>query len=565
VAVAAMAEAAKTEAAAPHAVANQIIPVGSSGANRVAQIAMKQQKKSTDVVEPQVIDEQLLREGVDEPTWIPTDDEPHFQPIRFPEVTSLRLSFLNIIEISNLNNFDQLTTLRLDNNIIETMENLWHLKTLTWLDLSFNNISKIEGLEELVNLTDLSLYNNHIEHISGLSNCKKLNILSLGRNSIQELKELEQLREFPRLRCVCLDGNPVCKKDTYKMHVLAYLPDLKYLDYMLIDKKQLQTAADTYQVDDLAELREKETLAAALEKEKQDKLARLAKARESFLDCTEDMFDELFGPEIEPPHVKLLPSYSALKDEYKEKLHDFIKQLKTALEEKNTLRLRRVASFERAVKATEHEAEDDAKALVKKFGSRVKKAFAEKKANPHIRPEGLVQELADQLERLRLHLMTGETQVQEALEEAMRNFESSVNDIIKFMQEKVNEFIHEVEVYEKNFGQQLTEGMTSEITEDGPGFAQDDESKPQLGRDEMFSQAMNFTEARSNIIAQKEEHMTGQMNGWVNKYFDDHRQRQYERNRQRVMEIKEIIDQSTERIQQLEERDEDDVDDGGAD
>merc|ERR1719473_2613262 len=140
---------------------------------------------------------------------IPTDEEPSFPTIRFPQVTSLLLSFLNIIEVSNLNNFDSLTTLRLDNNIIETMENLWHLKTLTWLDLSFNNISKIEGLDDLVNLTDLSLYNNHIEHITGLSNCKKLNIISLGRNNISDLKEIEKLHEFKQLRCVCLDGNPV--------------------------------------------------------------------------------------------------------------------------------------------------------------------------------------------------------------------------------------------------------------------------------------------------------------------------------------------------------------------
>merc|ERR1719409_2195551 len=114
---------------------------------------MSQRKKKTDVVEPQVIDEHLLRDGVAEPL---RPDGEKTDSIEFPKVTSLSLSFKNIIEISNLNNFDALTTLRLDNNIIDKIANLSHLTQLTWLDLSFNNIREIEGLDKLSNLLDLS-------------------------------------------------------------------------------------------------------------------------------------------------------------------------------------------------------------------------------------------------------------------------------------------------------------------------------------------------------------------------------------------------------------------------
>jgi Leucine-rich repeat (LRR) protein len=259
-----------------------------AGASQVAKIAMSQRKKKTDVVEPQVIDEHLLREGVEEPL---RPDGELTDPIDFPKVTSLRLSFLNIIEISNLNNFDSLTTLRLDNNIIDKMEHLGHLKTLTWLDLSFNNIKEIEGLEDLTNLTDLSLYHNQIEEIKGLDGCMKLNILSLGFNNIRDLKQIDYLRKFQNLRCVCLEGNKICTNDSYQLHVLAYLTNLRYLDYMLIEKKAAAQAMESYQLDELTELKEREAVQSAQTRAEQEKKAILEKLKAAFQDCTEDLFE----------------------------------------------------------------------------------------------------------------------------------------------------------------------------------------------------------------------------------------------------------------------------------
>ena len=41
------------------------------------------------------------------------------------------------------------------------------------------------------------------------------------------------------MRCVCFEGNKMCTLDSYHQHVLAYLQHLVYLDYVLIDKKQV--------------------------------------------------------------------------------------------------------------------------------------------------------------------------------------------------------------------------------------------------------------------------------------------------------------------------------------
>jgi len=538
----------------------------------VADVALRQRKKSTDVVEPQVIDELLLRGGVDDIV----DGRPPgtCDPIDFPGVKSMRLSFQNIIEISNLNNFDQLTTLRLDNNIIGKIENLDHLANLTWLDLSFNNIKEIEGLEGLSNLTDLSLYSNEIEVIRGLNTCKQLNILSLGRNRIKDLAEVQALREFENLRCLCMEGNPICKLENYNYHVLAYLPQLKYRDYMLLDKKEQKTAEETYQVDDLTELKEQEMHKANELKAKADKKALLERLKLSFLDGTEDLFNELFSEEEEEKaHLQLLQCYQNLKDEYKDALDknnqgSMMKSLRDTLLEKNVIRQKRVTSFEKAVAIAEKEAEDEAKMLVKKFRSRKKQAFQQVKSGMSgVRADDLARELHDQLEELKAALMSGETQVQEALEDALTKFEVQMADIIKWMQERTADFFRELESHEKGFANQLTEGMQNEFeTQQGQDMLHaEGEGKQMPNRDDMLQALQNFLEMHATLLANREDQMIGQMREWKDSFFDRNRDRQYHRNRGRVEEIKKIIATAEEEIRTLEGAEVDDYRDDGGD
>merc|ERR1712176_1707100 len=105
---------------------------------------------------------------------------------------------------------------------------------------------------------------------------------------------------FQNLRCVCLDGNKVCQNDSYSQHVLAYLKDLKYLDYMLIDRKAAKQAEEGYNLDELTEVRERESAEALKVRAAKDKEAIMEKLKNAFLDCTEDLFEELFAKDVEP-------------------------------------------------------------------------------------------------------------------------------------------------------------------------------------------------------------------------------------------------------------------------
>merc|ERR1712078_16319 len=88
-----------------------------------------------------------------------------------------------------------------------------------------------------------------------------------------------------------------------------------------------------------------------------------------------------------------------------------------------------------------------------------------------MRTDALVEELLDQLNILREQLMSGETQVQEALEDANTKFEVQMAEIIKWMQERTGDFFRELEAHEKGFANQLTENMQNEYAAERAGNA----------------------------------------------------------------------------------------------
>ena len=130
---------------------------------------------------------------------------------------------------------EELTKLQLDNNIITRIQGLETLTKLRWLDLSFNMIEKIEGLETLRLLEDLSLFSNRIVVIEGLENLENLNVLSVGSNLIASLDESVRYLHKLRNNLEVLKINDNSFKETgekeYKRRIIAYLKNLKYLDY----------------------------------------------------------------------------------------------------------------------------------------------------------------------------------------------------------------------------------------------------------------------------------------------------------------------------------------------
>jgi len=438
--------------------------------------------------------------------------------------------------------------------------------------LSFNNIKEIEGLEDLTNLTDLSLYHNQIEEIKGLDGCKHLNIVSLGHNKIKDLKQIDHLRKFQNLRCLCLDGNDVCKNDSYTQHVYAYLSHLKYLDYMLIDRKAIAQAQEGYNLDELGETKEREIAEQNRLRHLKEKEETLAKLKEAFLDATEDLFEELFKPmEVEPEHVTALTCYAQLKEDYKDQVSDQTKWLRSSMEDRNESRSKKTVAFEKAVAAAQQESEQEAFDQIKMFRADMKRALKELEREDSFRAEAdkVVGALDGQLSDLENFLMASEIQLQESIEEASSDFDGKINEIIKAMTEKATDFFQRLQEIEKKFYSDLVAGSKDELeaaaqNSDITNLTEDESSKKALLRnnpEEMNTAIVNFGEAHNTLIQNKEDYMTSQMTSWHSSFFNRHRERQYNRNRQRIMDIKKVIDECRTEISAAAEAGEDYDDD----
>lgn len=143
--------------------------------------------------------------------------------------------------------------LQLDNNIITEIAGLESLTKLKWLDLSFNMIEEIKGLDNLRELEDLSLFSNRITQLDGLENLEKLNVLSVGSNEIQSLEEsvryLHKLRNNLEVLKIKDNAFRETGEKDYKGRIIAFLRDLKYLDYELIEQKERDKAESDYRAE----------------------------------------------------------------------------------------------------------------------------------------------------------------------------------------------------------------------------------------------------------------------------------------------------------------------------
>ena len=144
---------------------------------------------------------------------------------------------MKIVKIDNLSRLKNLTRLFLDNNFIEAISGLETLNNLEWLDLSFNKINKIENVSNLKRLKVLALFSNEIVEVENLDNLLELEVLRLGNNKICNKAAIIYLRRLPKLRTLSLKGNPVTRFKDFDGYVAAFLPNLMYYEFKMVDQR----------------------------------------------------------------------------------------------------------------------------------------------------------------------------------------------------------------------------------------------------------------------------------------------------------------------------------------
>lgn len=334
-------------------------------------------RTATSSIAPNVISDDLIRRFIRE--YNAENKVFNMDDMLIADITELRLSFQNIQKIQNLEGLHNLKKLCLDNNIIEVIEGLEEfLPNLEWLDLSFNSISMIEGLYGLPNLTDLSLFHNRIVTVAdGLDDCPKLNVLSLGDNQIRDFEPMvSYLLKFHKLQVLNLAGNPITEHHEYPTKVIAYLTNLKYIDYSLIPQLEREKAVDTHR-DELVDKRRM----IEEEQKKEDDLEmdriRIKELEDAFIDVTEAVMEHLnYDCEEDIAKINVLPEeqQNAYKD-YEQAISEQNEAFQIIILKLNAQRMEEINRFNRSVRRAESIAEGESVELITEFGKTMKEVF----------------------------------------------------------------------------------------------------------------------------------------------------------------------------------------------
>lgn len=490
------------------------------------------------------------------------------EDIDFREVSTLRLTFKNILKIDNLIGFDNLRVLCLDNNVIEDIENLDKLTNLEWLDLSFNNITEIKGLDKLTKLKDLSLFNNRIEKIENLDNCPCLECISIGNNEIRAVESIMYLRQFKKLRLVNFERNPVCAESDYRMYTLAFLKNLVYLDYALVNPDEVMSAKEQYQ-DELIMKEEAEAIDnQAMERDQQgrDKMEMLAKANLTFV---ETLFDDMFKEDNEMAKIKILPGIRDLVHEFREKFKQESQEYRKFALELNTEKDAEKVDYEKAAAEVMRENEAKAIKLIETFNRKKKHIFRdfnlmeEQRTMAMARHVEPLQELLVQNKALGDTLMSLEMLQVEQLDDHISTYETRADRIKAKIIDHQQQYFRLIEEMEDAYCSALVALALDQLEKfngDLLGEIPEDLKTLLSDKDMLIGSCQGSHDIHVGKLLACEDKVRDKANAQFTLTVDMFRKRDNDRNRARVSEISLLLQRNQEQIQEMlaEEQLEDD-------
>ncbi|XP_022802864.1 dynein regulatory complex subunit 3-like [Stylophora pistillata] len=502
-----------------------------------------------DTIEPSVIDEQMLKNAVEEQG--PKGEAGRIakqEGIDFGDVLSLRLDFKNILKIDNLWSLVNLTKLQMDNNIIERIEGLDLLVNLEWLDLSFNNIEIIEGLDKLTKMKDLTLYNNRISKIENMESLTQLHVFSIGNNSLKQLDNVIYLRKFKSLRTLNLSGNPFSEEANYKEYVIAHLPDLVYLDFRLIDESAREAATEKYRYS-IEELVHDETVA----KRKQDEMDEKQKERQLHkIAFVEDLngpwlFDSMYAEDPEASKLGALPGMEEILDAYKEKFTTICQEIFEFGLKEHEKREAEVASFFSCLEEATQENNNTGVKHIHSYIEYKKKVFLDYTSltdSSHMAT--LMKEIVEEIRKLWDTLMGLEMELVDQLEDTIKDFERNMADLVTAFVEHVQGLMTQLRDLENAHHEKVSDIavvtleklMKNELEEDLP----DDLRMLFVDKDTIMNAVSASHDTHLLKIDNKEDDMltraTTRMQTLNEKIHND----EVLRNRKRVSEINNLVD-----------------------
>ncbi|KAK2169906.1 hypothetical protein LSH36_6g13046 [Paralvinella palmiformis] len=514
-----------------------------------------------DTIEPAVIDEEILQTAVEEQG--PKEEAGKIaqdEGIDFSDVTSLRLDYKNILKIDNLWCFTSLVKLQLDNNIIEKIEGLDTLVNLIWLDLSFNNIEVIEGLTKLVKLEDLTLYNNRIQKIENLDTLKELHVFSIGNNDIKELDNVTYLRRFKKLQTLNISGNPISEHEDYKIFVVAHLPMLEYLDYRLVDKTSKQAAYEKYEIA-ILELQHDEKQAEKKAEEDLTKKKENDRHMNAYVEGLSGpyLFESMYAEDAEGHKLKMIPGVDELLlCTYKEKFTEICEQIFEYGLAKHDERMVEKDTFLECLNDAKNENKALAAEKIEDFLDYKKKLWADlNQISDQKMLEMSIAEYNQRTTALWEMLMMFEMQLVDQLEDAIKDFERNMSDMVSAFVETVQGYFTQCRDLENQHHERLVElsiitlekVVKNEMDEEIP----DDVRELFVDKDTIINAVSSSHDVHLLKIDNREDELITRINGWMTDFIEEtHQKEEISRNRARVTEINNLIDHLRDELDNLD-------------
>uniref|UniRef100_A0A3B1JE72 Dynein regulatory complex subunit 3 n=1 Tax=Astyanax mexicanus TaxID=7994 RepID=A0A3B1JE72_ASTMX len=495
-----------------------------------------------------VINEEMLRKAVEEQG--PQGRAGRIAKeggIQYDEVIQLRLEY-KILQIDHLWEFTSLTKLQLNNNSIEKIQGLEKLTNLLWL-LSFNKIKMIEGLEALVKLQTLSLSNNQIPAIEKMDTLEHLEILSLGENVISQIDNVIYLRRFKNLRSLNLARNPICQETNYKIFVVAYLPDLVYLDFRLVDEQT-------------NELKEKRAMEAQKITEQELQLHK-----DAFVEYLNgpQLFDSMFADDAEesrlaslPGVPKLLETYPCLLIHYQTELVALCMQIFETGLIQHAERKNEGDSFFTCCREAVSDNQQRAAQIVTDFEESRRQVMAEmqKITDPELL-EAQRDNYSEKISQLSDTLMTLELQLVDQLEDVFKEFERNISDMVGAFIENVQgiypltalpvqSHFAQCRELEKHYHEKLQEialatlekMARNELEEDMP----EDMHLLLVDKDTVVKAVSASHDTHQLKIDNREDELMTRINSWMSAMMKSVQDEEVTRNRKRISEIRNYLE-----------------------
>ena len=104
------------------------------------------------------------------------------------------------------------------------------LSSITKLNFWGQSLSDISILSQCISLESATFSQNFISSLRCFQGMNYLRELSLARNNIKDFRELSYLGTCPNLIKLWLKDNPISKKWDYRIQVISFIPQLKFLD-----------------------------------------------------------------------------------------------------------------------------------------------------------------------------------------------------------------------------------------------------------------------------------------------------------------------------------------------